>query len=240
MSTYYRRNLPHFHPDNIPLFITFRLAGSLSPEILSKLKEERDLDIQNASSPERYDTEKKHFARYDEWLDRYKDSPRWLSNEEIANIVAKKIQELSHEHYQLLAYCIMPNHVHLLIKSLRTGKLSHQGKTAKYPVADSLRLLKGSTARECNQALKRSGAFWQHESYDHFVRDEKDLGRIIHYILNNPVKAGLVRDWRSWLFTYILKTLGNFLQGIKDVILRVFFTRRISPSTLGDSSLALF
>ncbi len=62
--------------------------------------------------------------------------------------------------------------------------------------------LKRYTAYEANQILGRSGAFWQHESYDHFARDEKELERIIKYVLYNPVKAGLVDDWKSWKWTY--------------------------------------
>jgi len=61
-----------------------------------------------------------------------------------------------------------------------------------------LRLLKGSTARKCNLLLKRAGPFWHHESYDHVVRDEKELFRIIDYILNNPVKAGLAKSSVKW------------------------------------------
>ena len=48
----------------------------------------------------------------------------------------------------------------------------------------------------------KDGAFWHHESYDHYVRDE-ELNRIIQYIVNNPVKAGMVEDWRDWKFTYL-------------------------------------
>ena len=54
-----------------------------------------------------------------------------------------------------------------------------------------MRSLNGRTAREANFALGRSGTFWEHENYDHVVRDEAELGRIITYVLGNPVKAGL-------------------------------------------------
>jgi len=105
----------------------------------------------------------------------------------------------------------MPNHVHLLIRNTRSTQDSSQQRiSAKYPVANWLRLLKGSTAHKCNQALKQSGAFWQHESYDHVVRNGEELGRIIHYILNNPVKAGLVKDWKDWAFTYINPEMGEW------------------------------
>ena len=211
MSAYYRRNLPHYQPDDVVIFITFRLAGSLPLEILSKLKSERKHELHKFPASEKYDIEKKHFDRYDAWLNNYQDSPKWLSKKEIATIVAEKIKDLSGKHYHLLAYCIMPNHVHLLIRNTRSTQVSSQQRiTAKYPVANWLRLLKGNTARKCNQALQRSGAFWQHESYDHVVRNEEELGRIIHYILNNPVKAGLVKDWKDWAFTYANPEMGEW------------------------------
>lgn len=203
---YYRRNLPHYHPEGFPLFITFRLANSLPENVLIELKQQREYELKMLKTnlpSERYNVEIEHFGRYDDWLDRCEVGTRWLEESKIANIVIEKIHSLTGERYQLLTYCIMPNHVRLLIKSFVKEHLEHRGKSAKYPVTDTLRLLKGSTARYCNQALGRDGVFWQHESYDHYVRDEEELDRTIRYILNNPVKAGLVDDWKKWPFTYI-------------------------------------
>jgi putative transposase len=58
--------------------------------------------------------------------------------------------------------------------------------------------IKGFTARECNRLLAQAGMFWQQESYDHVVRDDDELERIIQYVLNNPVKAGLVERPELW------------------------------------------
>ena len=52
--------------------------------------------------------------------------------------------------------------------------------------------LKSFTGNECNRLLGRGSAFWQDESYDHWVRDDDELHRIIDYVESNPVKAGLV------------------------------------------------
>jgi len=73
-----------------------------------------------------------------------------------------------------------------------------------------LRLLKGRTARYCNQVLERRGAVWHHESYDHVVRDIQELERIVRYILENPTKAGLVDDWRRWKFTFVSVDMGEW------------------------------
>jgi REP element-mobilizing transposase RayT len=66
-----------------------------------------------------------------------------------------------------------------------------------------MQLLKAKSAAFCNRFLNRRGAFWQHESYDHVVRNEKEFTRIVAYIANNPVKAGLIEDWQAWPYTYI-------------------------------------
>jgi REP element-mobilizing transposase RayT len=130
----------------------------------------------------------------------------WLKEERLAQIVADKILELHLKRYLLIAYCIMSNHVHLLFDSTGYNESSATnlaGKTKDYPVADAMRLLKGNTSRFCNLALNRTGTFWHKESYDHYVRDDDELYRIIEYILNNPVKVGLVKHWEDWKFSHL-------------------------------------
>ena len=62
--------------------------------------------------------------------------------------------------------------------------------------------LKRYTARQANKILGREGAFWQDESYDRMIRDGEEYARIIDYVLENPVKAGLVSKWEEWRWTY--------------------------------------
>jgi REP element-mobilizing transposase RayT len=105
----------------------------------------------------------------------------------------------------------MPNHVHLLIDITSFdlwNVISHSGCTKNYPLTDSMRLLKGSTARLCNIILKRSVPFWHHESYDHYVRNERELFRIVQYMQNNPVKADLVRKKSEWKYFYLTNELS--------------------------------
>jgi putative transposase len=68
------------------------------------------------------------------------------------------------------------------------------------PLAGIMHSLKSYTANEANKLLGRGGPFWQRESYDHWVRDEVELERIVDYIAYNPVKAGLVRQPQDWFF----------------------------------------
>jgi REP element-mobilizing transposase RayT len=62
--------------------------------------------------------------------------------------------------------------------------------------------LKLYTARESNRLLGRIGQFWQHENYDHVLRNEAELNRITRYVLNNPVMAGVVEYWEDWKWSY--------------------------------------
>jgi putative transposase len=207
---YYRHHLPHIHPEGYPIFVTFNLIESLPKEVIKSLKGQRDQELKVSDTTRRSQVDEKYFNKYDEWLDRCKNGPKWLQDQNAASIVMKKIRSFENERYDLLTYCIMPNHVHLLVKLIVKEAINHQGTTAAYLLADTLRLIKGSTARECNLILKRTGSFWHHESYDHYVRDDQQLERIIKYILNNPVKAGLVKEWIEWKFTYISPNLGSW------------------------------
>ena len=217
-TVFYRRNLPHIHPKDGMFFITFRLTGSLPANIIQQLKEDRKTRIQKLHKKfrnkelekEKYKLEKHFLGKFDDLLDSASDGPHWLKEERMAQIVARKIHELHGKRYRLIAYCIMSNHVHLLIDitgfDASTTVTNIVGKTKDYPLTDTLRLLKGSTARMCNLELGQSGAFWHQESYDHYVRNEREFGRVIQYILTNPVKAGLVEDWREWQFTHLAES----------------------------------
>ena len=85
------------------------------------------------------------------------------------------------DRYELIAWCIMPNHVHLLV-----------APAPGHPLADLLHSWKSFTAKEVNKLLGRQGALWQREYYDHLVRDGEDYRNQVQYILENPHKAGLV------------------------------------------------
>ena len=209
-AIFYRRHLPHLHPRGAIFFITFGLVDSIPDAVLQKLKEERDDEIKQLHrkfsgkelEEEKYKAEKRHFSRYDEWLDRAATGPQWLKEERIGQIVADKIHDLHGKRYELISYCIMSNHVHISFDTAGYEPVT-AGTTRDYPVTDTMRLLKGSTSRFCNLALGRTGErFWHKESYDHYVRDKEELFRIIEYILNNPVKAGLVQHREEWKFCH--------------------------------------
>jgi len=114
----------------------------------------------------------------DRILDQAKTGPLYLNQPEIAQITVEAIRYRANQ-YQLHAFVLMANHVHLLI-------------TPQVEVAPLLHSLKRFTARESNKILKRTGQpFWQDESYDRLVRNEEEFRKIANYIEMNPVRVGL-------------------------------------------------
>jgi REP element-mobilizing transposase RayT len=83
---------------------------------------------------------------------------------------------------------VMPNHLHLLI--LR--------QDSEFSLKEILKRFKGRSARGINQALERSGRFWQEDWFDRWMRHEAELTKTIAYIRNNPVKAKLASQWRDY------------------------------------------
>jgi REP element-mobilizing transposase RayT len=212
MTTFFHRHLPHFHVAHATYFITFRLAGSLPVEAVMRIQEEYQAQLRSleqtlsgsALHAEQYRAQKQHFARLDALLDQACHGPRWLAQAECAQIVADCIHELAPAHYHLHGFSIMFNHVHLMIDQQGIPEPPQRADGRTYTaLSQAMRLLKGKSAALCNRVLGRRAPFWQHESYDHLVRDDGEYARILAYIANNPVKAGLVKDWEDWRYTYI-------------------------------------
>jgi putative DNA methylase len=161
----YRRKLPHWHPEGRRLFVTWRLFGTV-PEY----RKWKVLTKDSGSE----------FARFDREL-AAAGGARFMGVPGVADCVADAIVygEASRGFYKLLAWVVMPNHVHVVMTPLTDAR-------------EITRWLKGSTARSANQILKRTGLpFWQDESWDRWLRNEGELRKCIRYVEFNPVQAGL-------------------------------------------------
>ncbi len=199
----YQRSLPHFQPAGATLFVTTRLAGSLPAEEVRRLRQELEDAKQEieAHTPadERpaalYREQRRMFGRFDDTLDVAEYGPTWLQQPEIAHIVMDSLHFLDRRQYDLDHYCIMSNHVHLVFTPLVLA-----GR--QVAVQRIMHSLKRHTAQKANELLERQGRFWNNESYDHVVRDEAELNRIRRYVLNNPVKAGLVDEPEEWPYSW--------------------------------------
>ena len=171
-----RGYLPHFDAPGIRQMITYRLHDAMPAsrrhewESLLALEDERQKRIK---------------------IENYLDSgcgECYLRQPEIAKLVQKNLLHFDGERYRLLAWVVMPNHAHVLIEIMQT------------PLAEILHGWKSYTAKAANRLLRRSGDFWQSEYFDRYIRDEEHLRKVVHYIENNPVKAGLVKSPEEWIF----------------------------------------
>jgi len=200
------QNRRHYPIGQKPVHFTYRLSGSVPKSFDKELKRKRDreLDIAKAESL-KYPAgqggqflQKRIFeinALYELALDNYlhKDSngPYHLSNPQIATEIIKSYLFL-HDKNQLYVYavCVMSNHVHAVVRApdgideVESGLIMSRHKS--------------HTSRQCNKLLGRTGLpFWDDDYFDRTVRVGK-FNTVMWYVLNNPVKAGLVDNWREW------------------------------------------
>ncbi|WP_046246525.1 transposase [Hymenobacter terrenus] len=187
MHTQYRRHLPHIHPPGGALFLTMRLAGSLPQAVL----DDRRTPAADLLS------QRQRFASYEQQLETGAYGPTWLRQPAVmALVLAGLRQQAAQGHYELLAACAMPNHLHVV---LRLPLVGHE------PFYRAMQRFKSATAVLANREVGRSGRFWQDESYDHVVREGQAdaLARAVRYTVYNPVKAGLCQRWQDWEGTYL-------------------------------------
>ncbi len=206
---FYRRNLPHIQPPGATFFVTFHLAGSLPRTVLQQWKAEKcqlegTEDITFEQKQKHREWKQQWFQKFEKTLDNAQSGPLWLKDERIAKEVAESLHYRDRKVYCLDAYCIMANHVHVVFTPLAIQPAGEaQTNSLRYnTLASIMQSLKGYTAWKANRLLGRSGAFWHHESYDHSVRSTSEWQRIVTYVLNNPVKAGLIKDWKKWRWSY--------------------------------------
>jgi len=160
-----RGYLPHFDSGEYFQFVTFRLADSLPKTVLDKWR----LEMQNAEI-----SDINFRRRIEYYLDQNYGSAV-LKDQRIAEIIQETLYKWDGERYRLVAWVIMPNHVHILIGSLDGNKLS-----------DIMHSIKSYTAHEANRILGKKGSFWFKEYFDRYIRNHKHFVQTITYIENNP------------------------------------------------------
>jgi REP element-mobilizing transposase RayT len=163
-----RPKRPQF-PPGTPLFLTWWFDGALPPMSPGVLNEIEKL------------TGRERLVRIEKLLDAAKQGPTCLADERIAAMVCETIEngDAEFRNYQLHAYVVMPNHVHLLV-------------TPSGEVRSFMAKVKGIAARNANLILGRTGErFWASWSYDHFSRNNENFAKMLNYIAKNPVWAKL-------------------------------------------------
>jgi len=189
--------MPHWRQDGCTYFVTYRLADSIPAKVVEewdfeKLKWIQARVKQVEDNPGQWhdlfrllpDADKYAFLKcFNRKLNTYLDRCHGkcsLRNPECATQVLQGWKYFDKQRYELGDLVVMPNHVHVLVKPL-----------VGFELEDILRSQKRYAARECNKILKLSGALWQKHSYDHIVRNSKQLLAFQEYIASNPQKASL-------------------------------------------------
>ncbi len=175
-----RGYLPHFDVPGLIQTLTFRLNDALPAAVLKTLMAEL-ADLENETA-----REKRRRLKIEEYLDAGHGSCL-LRDSSAAGIVQNALLHFDNEHYRLIAWCIMPNHVHVIIECFPDRTL-----------ASVLHSWKSFTAHAINKALNLTGPVWQKEYHDRFIRDSAHFQKALHYLEQNPVKAGLVTDKTAW------------------------------------------
>jgi len=173
----YERKLPHLQSINADYFLTYRLADSIPMSVLEKIR------ATETSA---------RFIEMESYLDSPGNGPYWLKQPGIATEVYNSLIHLDKTKINLKCFTIMSNHVHSLF-------------SIKNPADNLFKIMqshKSFTAKKCNAILGRTGQFWETESFDHIVR-KGHLENTIDYIVQNPVKAGLVKRWEDWPWTFV-------------------------------------
>jgi putative transposase len=218
-----RRSLPHWYKPGAIHFVTYRLFNTLPLQVLKTLQAKKasllnQRELGGDLKHHRDTVHKQLFAAYDRYLDQC-DGEAWLKVPCIASMVRENLYYHHGRKYHLLAYCIMPNHVHVLLQPMednsqaarlpetvaQAARLYSENELGEQtdpgsPLSSIMHSLKSYTAHQANKLLRQHGTFWQAESYDHWVRDEAELQRIVEYIAANPVQAKLVRRPQDWTY----------------------------------------
>ena len=190
-------NLPHWLVADRTYFITIRLNGSLPRSVVDELIAERQIliDAECDDEQEWLKLHRAQFLKIDGILDTAHESTGYsLTQPEVATSILKSFKWLTAVDvgWQIHAATIMSTHIHIVMSNSagRSGEL-----------INDLEKFKRFTGREANKTLKRTGRFWARESFDHWCRTAEKTEAAIMYVRENPVKAGLVKQWQDWKWT---------------------------------------
>jgi REP element-mobilizing transposase RayT len=178
-----RGYLPHFDQPRLLQALTFRLYDAVPDTLVQSWKRELSWTENLPAADPCLVELRKRIARYED----AGHGACWLQAERIASLVENALLHFDEQRYRLVAWCVMPNHVHGLIEVWEA-----------WPLAAVVHSWKSYTAHRANQILRRSGDFWFREYHDCFIREDRHFLNAVRYIELNPVKAGLVRAKEEW------------------------------------------
>jgi 1-hydroxy-2-methyl-2-(E)-butenyl 4-diphosphate synthase len=219
-------HLPHWRIPGATYAVTFRLNDSIPKSALEAYTQRKEILLTKLQKHESTASSRSHLPElltirseinslYQELIDNSENASYGechLAKEQIANLVESALKHFDGSRYELIAWSVMPNHVHAIVKPLGDELLEN-----------ILYSWKSFTAKEANKLLGNEGAFWQPEYYDHIIRDGVDFRRQLKYVLNNPFLAHTSERWTGTKYGNIGAVVPN--HGLA----------RDSPATLSPS-----
>lgn len=183
--------LPHWQQDEVPVFVTFRLADSLPQEVLAAWQRERERFLLNNPLPWDEITEACYHGLFSDKLDEALDAGHGscaLRDQQMAKIVQERLHHFDDQRYCLQSYAIMPNHVHVLF-SLKEEEA----------LPAIIQGWKGVSSRLIHKAgLSTLNPFWQPDYFDRLIRSPEHFDTVRAYIRDNPIKASLKTGFILW------------------------------------------
>jgi len=181
---YSRGYLPHRDAPGLLQAVTFRLADSLPQEKLARLEEELTELPETLRGAERR-------QRIEQWLDAGMGCCA-LRHPETASQMRNALQHFDGQRYRLIAWCIMPNHVHILMETFAPIARIVQGwksVTVRWALAHN---------EELGLRIPDSRRLWMRDYWDRYIRNDGHLEMVVLYIHQNPVNAGLCKRAEDW------------------------------------------
>lgn len=199
--------LPHWTAEGCVYHVRFSLVDSIPEKAGQELLEERKRLLELAAAGKGTPTHEQRRRLLEilgdkiEFLLDAGHGECWLAKDPVAELVGNAIKFFEGKRYRLYAWCVMPNHVHVVVMPLTGNEL-----------AKILHSWKSFTANQANKILGRSGAFWRPEYFDRIIRSPGDLESAIQYVYSNPNRAGLP----SWPWRFSTFQVENSVSSFQD------------------------
>lgn len=184
-----RGYLPHWEVDGATYTLTYRLHDSLPLHVLHRLRDEREAmtrqltgGLRAPTAIERFDIEEAYALRLDDEL-HVERGKCHLRNPQLADAIVENLHHFEGTRYSLYAWCVMPNHVHVVFRPSEGESLD--------------RILHSWKSFTSHRAASIIGTktLWAREYFDRMIRDERHFFDSVAYVRNNPIKAGLT-GWK--------------------------------------------